>query len=160
MLQRLLTLELAQWIRKHCTQTLFLMLFIKPQSFTLLGKKRNWLSKINQRYIGMGRKLQWLSVAQSCPTRWVPMDYSPPGSSIHGIFPGKNTGVGSHSLLQGILPTQGSNPGLLHCKQILYHLSHQGSPHFFLNDYCLVSFPLLSLQCSQIYLHNRIIWEL
>ena len=76
----------------------------------------------------MGRKLQWLSVAQSCPTRWVPMDYSPPGSSIHGIFPGKNTGVGSHSLLQGILPTQGSNPGLLHCKQILYHLSPQGSP--------------------------------
>ena len=127
MLQRLLTLELAQWIRKHCTQTLFLMLFIKPQSFTLLGKKRNWLSKINQRYIGMGRKLQWLSVAQSCPTRWVPMDYSPPGSSIHGIFPGKNTGVGSHSLLQGILPTQGSNPGLLHCKQILYHLSQQAS---------------------------------
>ena len=42
--------------------------------------------------------------------------------------PGKNTGVGSHFLLQGIFPTQGSNPGLLHCKQILYHLSHQGSP--------------------------------
>ena len=39
--------------------------------------------------------------------------------------PGKNTGVGSHSHLQGILPTQGSNPGLLHCRQILYHLSHQ-----------------------------------
>ena len=42
-------------------------------------------------------------------------------------FPGKNTGVGSHSLLQGILPTQGSNVGLLHYRQILYHLSHQGS---------------------------------
>ena len=41
---------------------------------------------------------------------------------------GKNTGVGSHSLLQGIFFTQGSNPGLLHCRQILYHLSHQGSP--------------------------------
>ena len=38
--------------------------------------------------------------------------------------PGKNTGVGCHSLLQGIFPTQKSNPGLLHCKQILYHLSH------------------------------------
>ena len=35
--------------------------------------------------------------------------------------PGKNTGVGSHSLLQGIFLTQGSNPGLLHCRQILYH---------------------------------------
>ena len=41
--------------------------------------------------------------------------------------PGKNTGVGYHSLLQGILPTQGSNPSLLHCRQILYCLSHQGS---------------------------------
>ena len=38
------------------------------------------------------------------------------------------TGVGSCSLLQGICPTQGSNPGLPHCGQILYHLSHQGSP--------------------------------
>ena len=37
-------------------------------------------------------------------------DYSPPGSSFHGIFPGKNTGVGCHFLLQGILPAQGSNP--------------------------------------------------
>ena len=36
--------------------------------------------------------------------------------------------MGSHSLLQGIFPTQGLNPGLLHCKQILYHLSHRGSP--------------------------------
>ena len=43
-------------------------------------------------------------------------------------FPGKDTGVGCHSLLQGIFPTQGSNPGLLHRSQILYHLSHQGSP--------------------------------
>ena len=40
----------------------------------------------------------------------------------------ENTGVGCHSLLQGIFPTQGSNLGLLHCRQILYHLSHQGSP--------------------------------
>ena len=43
-------------------------------------------------------------------------------------FPGKYTGVGSYSLLQGIFPTQGWNPGLLPCRQILYHLSHQGSP--------------------------------
>ena len=41
-------------------------------------------------------------------------------------FPGKNTGVGCHFLLQGIFLTQGSNSGLLHCRQILYHLSHQG----------------------------------
>ena len=40
----------------------------------------------------------------------------------------KNTGVGRHALLQGIFPSQGSNPGLPHCRQILYRLSHQGSP--------------------------------
>ena len=42
-------------------------------------------------------------------------------------FPGKNTGVGCHSLLQGIFPTQGSNPGLLHCRWLLYRVSHQES---------------------------------
>ena len=42
--------------------------------------------------------------------------------------PDKNTGVGCHSLLQGIFPTQESNLGLLHCRQILYQLSYQGSP--------------------------------
>ena len=42
--------------------------------------------------------------------------------------PGQNTGEDSHSLLQGIFPTQGSNPGLPYCREILYQLSHQGSP--------------------------------
>ena len=42
-------------------------------------------------------------------------------------FLGKNIGVGCHFLLQGIFPTQGSNPGLPHCRQTLYRLSHQGS---------------------------------
>ena len=42
--------------------------------------------------------------------------------------PDKNTALGSHSLLQGIFPTQGPNPGQLHCRQILYHLIHHGSP--------------------------------
>ena len=57
-----------------------------------------------------------------------PMDCSPPGSSVHGDSPGKNTGVGCHALLKGIFPTQGLNPGLPHCRQFLYHLNHQGSP--------------------------------
>ena len=65
-------------------------------------------------------------VTQSYLTLCDPMDYSPPGSSVHGDSPGKNTGVGSLSLLQGIFLTQGSNPGLLHCRQILHRLSHQG----------------------------------
>ena len=51
----------------------------------------------------------------------------------HGLYspwnaPGQNTGVGSLSFLQGIFPTQGSNQGLLYCRQILYQLSYQGSP--------------------------------
>ena len=46
-------------------------------------------------------------------------DCSPPGFSVHGDSPGKNTGMGCHFLLQGIFPTQESNPGLPHCRQIL-----------------------------------------
>ena len=67
-------------------------------------------------------------VAQSCLILCDLMDSSPPGSSVHGDSPGKNTGVGCHALLQGIFPTQGSNLGLPQCMWILYHLSHQESP--------------------------------
>ena len=63
-----------------------------------------------------------------------PMDYSQSGSSDHGDSPGKNTGVGCHALLQGIFPTQGLNLGLLNCRQILYCLSHQGSPLGTINE--------------------------
>ena len=64
---------------------------------------------------------------QSCLTLCDPMDYNPPASSVPGDSPSKNTRVGCHSLLQGIFPTQGSNPSLPHYRQILYCLSHQGS---------------------------------
>ena len=62
-----------------------------------------------------------MKVAQLCPTL-----------RFHGLYnpwnsPGQNTGVGSLSHLQGIFPTQGLNPGLLHCRWILYQLSHKGS---------------------------------
>ena len=67
-------------------------------------------------------------VTQSRLTLCNPMDCSLPGSSVHGDSPGKNTGVGYHALLQGISPTQGLNPGLLHCTWILYCLRHQESP--------------------------------
>ena len=53
--------------------------------------------------------------------------YSPPDSSVHGNSPEKNPEVGCRDLLQGIFSTQGLNLGLLHCRKILYHLSHQGS---------------------------------
>ena len=66
-------------------------------------------------------------VAQSCLTLCNPWTIActrllPQWDSL-----GKNTGVGCHFLLQGIFPTQGSNPGLAHCRQTLYCLSHQGS---------------------------------
>ena len=64
-------------------------------------------------------------VVQSCPTLCDLMDYSLPGFSVRRDSPGKNTGVGCHALLQGIFPTQGSNPGLPHCRQILYRLNLQ-----------------------------------
>ena len=67
-------------------------------------------------------------VTQSCRTLCNPVDGSPPGSSVHGDSPDKSTGVDCHALLQGIFPIQGSNPGLPHCRQVLYLLSHQGSP--------------------------------
>ena len=62
-----------------------------------------------------------MKVTQLCPTLCDPMD-------CPWNFPGQNTGVGSLSLLQGIFPTQGLNPGLPHCRWILYQLSHKGSP--------------------------------
>ena len=62
------------------------------------------------------------TVAQSCLTLRAARLLRPWDS------PGKNTGVGCHAFLQGILSTQGSNPGLWHCRWILYCLSHQGSP--------------------------------
>ena len=65
---------------------------------------------------------QKVKVSQSCLTLCNPMDYSPWNS------PSQNTGVGSLSLLQGIFPTQGLNPGLPHCRHIVYQLSHKGSP--------------------------------
>ena len=67
-------------------------------------------------------------IVQSCRTLCKPMDCSPPGSSVHGILQARILENTVHFLLQEIFPTQGSNLGLLHYRQILYHLSYQGSP--------------------------------
>ena len=69
-------------------------------------------------------------VAQSCPTLCNPHGLEPTRLLCPWDFPGKGTRAGCHFLLQEIFPTQGLNPGLLHCRQTLYHLSHQGSPDF------------------------------
>ena len=84
--------------------------------------------------------------------------------------PGQNTGVGCHSLLQGIFPTQGSKPGFMHCSQIHYYLSHWGSPyeniHSFLNMLLAIGsaslyFSLLQNLAAQTSIHvstNRILY--
>ena len=66
--------------------------------------------------------------AQSCPTFGDPMDCSLAGSSLRGIFQARVLEWVAISFSRGIFPTQGLNPGLPHCRQMLYHLSHQGSP--------------------------------
>ena len=80
----------------------------------------------------------WTELVILCEVKWsvshsvVSNSLWPYGLYFFGLLypwnsPGKNTGVGSYSLLQEIFPTQRSYPGLLNCRQILYHLSHQGS---------------------------------
>ena len=66
-----------------------------------------------------------LSLSVVSDSFW-PHGLQPTRSSVHGDSPGKSTGVGCHALFLGIFPIQGSNPGLPHCRQILYHLSHLG----------------------------------
>ena len=80
-------------------------------------------------------------VSQLCPTLCDSMDCSPPGSSVYGDSPGKNTGVGCHALLQGIFPTQGSNLcllNLLHWQADSLPLAPHGKPiaEFYLLAIC------------------------
>ena len=89
------------------------------QSMQSQRTRYDWATKRTQHTTWKGVKWRPLSRVRLFTTRGL---YSPWNS------PGQNTGVGSLSLLQGIFPTQGLNPGLPHCTQILYQLSHKGSP--------------------------------
>ena len=82
--------------------------------------------------------------------------------------PGKNTGVDCHFLLQVIIPTQGSNPGLLHCRWILYRLSHQGSQFMCVlsiniypirNEWQIKNFKLTKACWYNIFQRKKIHWE-
>ena len=64
-----------------------------------------------------------MKVAQSCLTLCDPMDYT-----VHGILQSRVLEWVAVPFSRGTFPTQGSNPGLLHCRWILYQLNHQGSP--------------------------------
>ena len=93
-----------------------------------------------------------LLVAQSCPTLCDPMDCSPPRILSPWDFPGKDTAVVCHFLLQGIFPTQGSNPGLLHCPK-------QNAPHVWQQPFVPTSsYPSFWLQAwlsTFLIPHNR-----
>ena len=84
-----------------------------------------------------------------------PMDCSLPGSSVHRDSPGKNTRGSYHALLQGIFPTQGLNSGLPHCRWILYHLNHQGSPRKWVGNLSLLQGIFPTQESNWILLHSR-----
>ena len=85
----------------------------------ILVENADSLSPVNYNFCSRASEVK---IAQSCPTVCDPHGLYIPWNSL-----GQDTKVGSLSLLQGIFPTQGSNPGLPQCKQILYQLSHKGS---------------------------------
>ena len=80
---------------------------------------RQSLEEVNK----MKKRPHKVKATQSCPTLCDPVDYT-----AHGILQVRILEWVAYPLLQGIFPTQGSNPGLLHCRRILYQLSYQGSP--------------------------------
>ena len=84
---------------------------------------RNW------HHYAVHLKVTTCLVTQSCLTLLWSHGLYPTRLLCPWDSPGKNTGVGCRALFQGIFPTQGSNPSLLHCRQILYQLSYQGSPY-------------------------------
>ena len=112
------------------------------------------------------------SVARSCPALWDPVDYHPPGSSVHGILRQEywNPGVGCHFLLQRIFLTQRSSPCLLHCRQIFFiiiwayedKLPPLAAAYSFHSAFSVLKMNKLWEYHSQWflnYIRNEIIWE-
>ena len=89
---------------------------------------------------------KWKCSSPSCVCLFVdPMDWSPPGSSVHGILQAKIRDMICHSPLQGIFPTQRSNLGRPHSRQVLYCVSYLGSPYMYVwvlvTHLCLTVWP-------------------
>ena len=111
------------WGKKKCLQYRIQLIF----HFVHIMRISSSLSRIEIKF-GLNTITQTcVLVAQSCLALCDPMDCSPAKLLCPWNSPGKNIGVGCHFLLQEIFPTQGSNLGLPYCRQMLYHLSHQGS---------------------------------
>ena len=90
------------------------------------------------------------SVSQCCAQLFVSHGMQPTRLLCPWNSPGKNTGVGFHSLLQGLSTTQGLNPGFLHFRQIFYCLSHQGSPFYM---YMLQTYMCMCIIHTYTYTH-------
>ena len=96
-------------------------------------------------------------VTQLCPTLCNPTDCSLPGSFVHGDSSGKNTGVGCQDLLQGIFLTKGSNPGLPHCRQILYlWATREATPN---KEHHIFFFPIIKMSLTPTFLLSKFIWS-
>ena len=124
----------------------------KPTLIFLSGKTHGQRSLVG--YSPWGHKWEGYDLAipcvhakllQSCPTLCNSRDCSLPGSSVHGILQARILQWVAISFIQGIFPIQGSNLGLLHCRQVVYHLSHQGSPIPFI---VIVKYWLCPLFCT------------
>ena len=107
-------------------------------------KEGKWISKFSFLWsrgfwrTELPEEVKPLSLVRLFATLWTVAYQAPPPMGFSRLlhpwdFPGKSTGVGCHFLLQGIFPTQGSNPGLPYCRQTLYRLNHQGSHYLLLN---------------------------
>ena len=88
----------------------------------------HFLRSLSENFFKIYFLLKLSEVAQSYPTLCDPMDYSLSDSSVHGIFQARVLEWITISFSRGFFPTQEQNPGLPHCRQMLYRLSHQGSP--------------------------------
>ena len=112
--------KLLSLIRSHLLIFVFISITLGNKSkYTLL-----WFMSKSVLPLFSSRSFILSGLSESCSVVSDSLQY-------HGLYsswnsPGQNTGVGNRSLLQGIFPTQGSNPGLPHCRQILYKLSYQG----------------------------------
>ena len=121
-----------------CPEKFIVLPIIFLQIFPTVFRKDERKVKVYHRILNI---VQY-AVQQGFPGGTVNCEsYSDVSDSLqpHGLYnpwnsPGQNTGVGSRPLLQGIFLTQGSNPGLPHCRQILYQVNHLGSPYKYQNS--------------------------
>ena len=101
----------------------FVTPFIPASSWLFIATCRGFLQYSSLEFSILLIIVWKVKVAQSCPTLCNPMDYT-----VHGILQARILEWVAIPFSRGIFPTQGMNPGLLHCRQILYQLSHEGSP--------------------------------